>query len=202
MKHAIFGHVKSGTTCLAQCMINAGVDFGNNLNIANEDNRLIPLDYELRSRGWTDKAKATRDEIYKDVEGFKHPWAGRYLDGWGELKAICTVRSPQSWIIKMTGYAAINAAVALNKKNYNPSYYEQMGERWAYYYKPIITTDIPLVFLGDKDFEGQIVLAFKKIGLEYKGGYDPKKMHIETMDTWIPKSAEIYGLLRKHKLTG
>ena len=187
-------------------MINAGVNFGNNLNAENEDKRLIQMTIDLQ-RGWTDKTRSLRDRLFTEVEGFKHPYTSRFISGWeenGPLNKICTVRPPLSWARRCYGSIDFRTVVKYVGEWFyycdDKTVFDRIGREWDLCYKPVLDMDCPVVFFGEEDFEDQLAKAFEMIGLTYKGGFKKSKIHHHYDDTLIPDTAKETwnGLRRKH----
>lgn len=101
------GQHHSGTSCLAGCLVNAGLDFGGPLRATYERNDVINL--HARMMRWdnpviaavTDTHRAARDAIATNFSGerwgFKDPMALFTLDLWREafdVRLVGTFRDP------------------------------------------------------------------------------------------------------------
>lgn len=103
----VLGQQHSGTSCLAGCLMNAGLDFGGPLRPTYERNDILAL--HVRMMRWdapaiatvTDAHRRERDRIcamHGDAWGFKDPMALFTLPLWQELsevRLVGTFRDPR-----------------------------------------------------------------------------------------------------------
>jgi hypothetical protein len=180
---AVLGHKHTGTTCLAQCLRQAGVDFGTNCNIKSEDHRLFQIFPGLiKDVIWEEKQKRIYQNILQTMEGepygVKHPYLALVLDHWPLNGAIITVRSPVSWMKRCKEWS------------------QEGLKNWKIVYEPLSRLGYPMVDFDSPTLEGDITHALAQMGYAYQGGVEMAKRHYPRFEEAIPKETEnIWGRL-------
>jgi len=181
----VLGMHRSGTSCLAGTLEEAGVFLGNvvrknpdNLKGNHENKKIMALHQDLlrANRGswdsppgkviWSERHKTIRDEIIRDYEGvacwgFKDPRTLLTLEGWMEALPL----------IRMVGIFRSPVLVAPSLQSWQGSSLKQGIDLWVYYNKKLLSYycahKFPIVSFDtdEKVFRHKLLQVLNQLGL-------------------------------------
>jgi hypothetical protein len=163
--YAVLGHKHTGTTCLSECLINAGVSFGSNCNPRKEDWRLHQLYGPWIDKvQWGKQQQCIQSNILETLDaglyGLKHPYLAVTLDHWQMIdKPLVIIRSPYSWIDRVKGDV------------------ERGTQLWKLVYEPLSWLECPMIDFESDTLIDDITKAFKWYQLVYQGGVEEIRRH-------------------------
>ena len=185
---AIIGMHRSGTSCLAGCLQDLGLELGevntaapHNLKGNRENPRFWPIHDAILSRAgaswdeppqepvaWTSGEIADLRAILSDYDGLHRPWGFKdpratvLLDGWFEalpdLRLVASFRHP----LAVAGSLAVRNGFDLPRALNAWTIYNLAVLRWR------SITSLPLVDYDDVDYEIKVRAIAKNLALESK----------------------------------